>query len=60
VAGHIDIVCNLFDPKAVRLGQTGLDDNFKAQVRLDRRYWAACRSAPTCARWIAPGSSVRC
>jgi predicted TIM-barrel fold metal-dependent hydrolase len=39
VAGHIDIVCNLFDPKAVRLGQTGLDDNFKAQVRLDRKYW---------------------
>ncbi len=35
----IDIVCNLFDPTAVRLGQTGLDDAFKAQVRLDKRYW---------------------
>jgi len=39
VTGVIDIVCNLFDPTAVRLGQTGLDDTFKAQVRLDRRYW---------------------
>jgi predicted TIM-barrel fold metal-dependent hydrolase len=39
VTGAIDIVCNLFDPKAVRLGQTGLDDTFKAQVRLDKRYW---------------------
>ena len=37
--GTIDIVCNLFDPTAVRLGQTGLDDAFKAQVRLDKRYW---------------------
>lgn len=39
MTGAIDIVCNLFDPKAVRLGQTGLDDTFKAQVRLDKRYW---------------------
>ena len=39
MSGAIDIVCNLFDPTAVRLGQTGLDDTFKAQVRLDRRYW---------------------
>lgn len=39
MTGVIDIVCNLFDPTAVRLGQTGLDDTFKAQVRLDRRYW---------------------
>lgn len=37
--GTIDIVCNLFDPTTVRLGQTGLDDAFKAQVRLDKRYW---------------------
>jgi len=40
VSGHIDIVCNLFDPTAVRRGQTGLDDRFKEQVRLDRRYWS--------------------
>jgi len=39
VTGAIDIVCNLFDPTAVRLGQTGLDDTFKAQVRLDKRFW---------------------
>lgn len=35
----IDIVCNLFDPLAVRRGQTGLDDTFKAQIRLDKRFW---------------------
>ncbi|MFM7706457.1 MAG: hypothetical protein ACKO9D_00255, partial [Gammaproteobacteria bacterium] len=39
MSGAIDIVCNLFDPTAVRLGQTGLDDTFKSQVRLDKRYW---------------------
>jgi predicted TIM-barrel fold metal-dependent hydrolase len=39
MSGAIDIVCNLFDPTAVRLGQTGLDDTFKEQVRLDRLYW---------------------
>lgn len=35
----IDIVCNLFDPIAVRKGQTGLDNTFKAQIRLDKRFW---------------------
>jgi predicted TIM-barrel fold metal-dependent hydrolase len=35
MSGYIDIVCNLFDPRAVRMGQTGLDDAFKAQVRMD-------------------------
>lgn len=35
MAGYIDIVCNLFDPEAVRNGQTGLDDAFKEQVRMD-------------------------
>jgi predicted TIM-barrel fold metal-dependent hydrolase len=39
MTGAIDIVCNLFDPQAVRLGQTGLDDTFKTQIRLDRRWW---------------------
>ncbi len=37
--GAIDIVCNLFDPMTVRLGQTGIDNHFKAQIRLDRRHW---------------------
>jgi predicted TIM-barrel fold metal-dependent hydrolase len=30
----IDIVCNLFTPQEVANGQTGLDDTFKAQVRM--------------------------
>jgi predicted TIM-barrel fold metal-dependent hydrolase len=32
--GFIDIVCNVFTPDAVAQGLTGLDDNFKAQVRM--------------------------
>jgi predicted TIM-barrel fold metal-dependent hydrolase len=32
--GSIDIVCNLFTPEEVRNGQTGLDEEFKAQVRM--------------------------
>jgi len=35
MAGSIDIICNLFDPESVRLGQTGLDEAFKEQVRMD-------------------------
>ncbi len=35
MTGSIDIVCNLFDPESVRLGQTGLDETFKEQVRMD-------------------------
>ena len=34
MAGAIDIVCNLFTPDEVRSGQTGLDEQFKAQVRM--------------------------
>lgn len=30
----IDIVCNVFTEQEVKLGQTGLDDTFKAQVRM--------------------------
>ena len=30
----IDIVCNLFTPQEVADGHTGLDDDFKAQVRM--------------------------
>lgn len=32
--GAIDIVCNLFTPDEVARGQTGLDEAFKAQVRM--------------------------
>ncbi|MGI9307612.1 MAG: amidohydrolase family protein [Gammaproteobacteria bacterium] len=34
MSGTIDIVCNLFTPTEVENGQTGLDDEFKAQVRM--------------------------
>lgn len=34
MSGVIDIVCNLFTPLEVERGQTGLDDAFKAQVRM--------------------------
>ena len=39
MSGFIDIVCNLYDPEAVRKGQTGIDNAFKKQVRMDRRLW---------------------
>jgi hypothetical protein len=39
MSGYIDIVCNLYDPEAVRKGQTGIDNTFKKQVRMDRRMW---------------------
>ncbi len=41
--GYIDIVCNLYDPQAVRKGQTGIDNAFKKQVRMDRRLWGGIR-----------------
>lgn len=34
MSGSVDIVCNLFTPDTVANGQTGLDDEFKAQVRM--------------------------
>ena len=34
MSGIIDIVVNLFTPQEVELGQTGLDENFKKQVRM--------------------------
>ena len=43
MSGHIDIVCNLYDPEAVRKGQTGIDEGFKRQVRMDRRLWGGIR-----------------
>ncbi|MCZ8129843.1 MAG: amidohydrolase family protein [Steroidobacteraceae bacterium] len=39
MSGYIDIVCNLYDPEAVRKGQTGLDLAFKKQVRMDPKLW---------------------
>src|SRR5688572_28463169 len=39
MTGHIDIVCNLYDPEGVRKQQTGIDDNFKRQIRMDKRMW---------------------
>ncbi|MYF08473.1 MAG: amidohydrolase [Rhodospirillaceae bacterium] len=34
----VDIVCNLFTEREVRLGQTGLDDTFKTQIRMPPEY----------------------
>jgi len=34
MSGAIDIVCNLFTPEEVKNGQTGLDEEFKVQVRM--------------------------
>ena len=39
MSGSIDIVCNLYDPEAVRKGTTGIDETFKRQVRMDKRMW---------------------
>jgi len=39
MTGYIDIVCNLYDPEAVRRNQTGIDNHFKKQIRMDRRLW---------------------
>ena len=34
MAGYIDIVCNVFTPEAVRENRTGVDEDFKIQVRM--------------------------
>lgn len=39
MTGVIDIVCNLYDPEGVRKQQTGIDNNFKRQIRMDPRMW---------------------
>jgi len=39
MAGYIDIVCNLYDPEGVRKQQTGIDEGFKKQIRMDPRLW---------------------
>ena len=38
MAGAIDIVCNLFTPLEVQNHQTGIDETFKAQVRMPEDY----------------------
>ncbi len=48
MAGSIDIVCNLFTPREVRLGQTGIDNTFKKQVRMD----AKLRGGVTIAQYL--------
>ena len=37
MGGAIDIVCNLYTPREVRLGQTGIDATFKKQVRMSAK-----------------------
>jgi uncharacterized protein len=49
MAGAIDIVCNLFTPEEVRNGQTGIDETFKAQVRMPEAY----RGGVTVADYLA-------
>lgn len=39
MAGYIDIVCNVYDPQAVRKGLTGIDNHFKRQIRMPRALW---------------------
>ncbi len=34
MSGAIDIVCNLYTPEMVAEGRTGLDDEFKSQIRM--------------------------
>ena len=34
MSGIIDIVVNMFTPQEVELGQTGLDEDFKKQIRM--------------------------
>lgn len=43
MSGYIDIVCNLYDREAVRKNQTGIDEDFKRQVRMDRKLWGGVR-----------------
>jgi hypothetical protein len=45
MSGYIDIVCNLYDPEAVRRGQTGIDNEFRKQVRMERKLWGGVRTS---------------
>ncbi len=48
MGGTIDIVCNLYTPREVRLGQTGIDDTFKKQIRMS----AQMRKGTTIIRYL--------
>jgi predicted TIM-barrel fold metal-dependent hydrolase len=39
MSNYIDIVCNVYDPEGVRKGQTGIDADFKRQIRMDPKLW---------------------
>ncbi len=38
IDGAIDIVCNLWTEQEINLGQTGVDENFKEQIRLNEEW----------------------
>jgi predicted TIM-barrel fold metal-dependent hydrolase len=40
MGGYIDIVCNVYDPESVRKGQTGIDEQFKRQIRMPPQLWS--------------------
>ena len=39
MSGYIDLVANLYTPAEVADGLGTIDDNFKAQVRMDPEIW---------------------
>ena len=41
--GYIDIVCNVFTPQTVREERTGIDDEFKRQVRMPEGHAERCK-----------------
>jgi predicted TIM-barrel fold metal-dependent hydrolase len=45
IDGAIDIVCNLWTEQEINLGQTGVDENFTAQIRLNEE-WQGGVSVP--------------
>ena len=56
----IDIVVNLFTEEEVRLGRTGLDETFKAQIRMPEDMRGGVSIETISAAWTALVSSVRC
>jgi predicted TIM-barrel fold metal-dependent hydrolase len=38
IDGAVDIVCNLWTEQEINLGQTGVDENFKEQIRLNEEW----------------------
>ena len=60
MAGAIDIVCNLYTPETVANGQTGLDDDFKTQVRMPDYMRNGVTVEDYLPRWTRRESSARC